>query len=125
MNREAIEALVHGHSGDPFALLGRHGEELRSFQPGARGVEVLARESGEVLARLERVHPGGLFAGRRQRRGQKRDHIESRREDRRRDSDCRRRRGRHERKSGSCQRRSQPACALARPPGSRRSWRRQ
>lgn len=61
---EAYEALATGHHGDPFAVLGPHGEEVRSFQPGARGVVVLAREGGEELGRLERVHPAGIFAGR-------------------------------------------------------------
>jgi 1,4-alpha-glucan branching enzyme len=59
-----IEALVAGRHGDPFALLGPHGEELRSFQPGARSVTVLAREGGGELGRLDCVHPAGLFAGR-------------------------------------------------------------
>ncbi|MDI3306211.1 MAG: 1,4-alpha-glucan branching protein GlgB [Acetobacteraceae bacterium] len=60
----AIEALVAGRHGDPFALLGPHGQEVRSFQPGAHGVTVVAREGGEELGRLERIHPAGLFAGR-------------------------------------------------------------
>ena len=63
MTPEAIEALVQGRCGDPFALLGRHGEELRSFQPGANSVQVLARESGAVLASLPRIHSAGFFAG--------------------------------------------------------------
>ncbi|MDO9708993.1 1,4-alpha-glucan branching protein GlgB [Paracraurococcus sp. LOR1-02] len=61
---QAYEALATGHHGDPFAVLGPHDGEVRSFQPGARGVTVLAREGGEELGRLERVHPAGLFAGR-------------------------------------------------------------
>ncbi|HYZ32862.1 MAG TPA: 1,4-alpha-glucan branching protein GlgB [Crenalkalicoccus sp.] len=64
MDAQSVEALVAGRHGDPFALLGRHGEEVRSFQPGAQGVAVLARGDGEELGRLERVHPAGLFAGR-------------------------------------------------------------
>ncbi len=62
--RPAIEALVAGRHGDPFALLGPHGQEVRSFQPGAHGVTVVAREGGEELGRLERIHPAGFFAGR-------------------------------------------------------------
>ncbi|WP_408902314.1 1,4-alpha-glucan branching protein GlgB [Roseicella aerolata] len=61
---QAYETLATGHHGDPFAVLGPHGEEVRTFQPGARGVVVLAREGGEELGRLERVHPAGIFAGR-------------------------------------------------------------
>jgi 1,4-alpha-glucan branching enzyme len=59
-----MEALVAGRHGDPFAILGPHGEEIRTLQPGARGVTVLARDSGEELGRLDAIHPGGLFAGR-------------------------------------------------------------
>ncbi|SDB16034.1 1,4-alpha-glucan branching protein GlgB [Belnapia rosea] len=59
-----LDALVAGRHGDPFAILGPHGEEVRSFQPGARGITVLARDSGEELGRLEQIHPTGLFAGR-------------------------------------------------------------
>jgi 1,4-alpha-glucan branching enzyme len=62
-----VEALVHGRSGDPFALLGPHVEAgkrvVRAFMPGADAVEVLARDDGALLARLERRHPAGLFAG--------------------------------------------------------------
>ncbi len=61
--REMIEALAVGRLGDPFALLGPHGDEVRSFQPGARGVTVLARDGGAELARLELVHPAGVFVG--------------------------------------------------------------
>ena len=63
MTPDAIEALVQGRHGDPFAVLGRHGGELRSFQPGAQSVQVLARDSGGVMATLPRLHPAGLFAG--------------------------------------------------------------
>ncbi|MFT8244365.1 1,4-alpha-glucan branching protein GlgB [Roseomonas sp. BN140053] len=59
----AIAALIEGRHGDPFSLLGRHGEVLRSFQPGAAGVEVVARDGGAVLGRLEH-RQGGLFEGR-------------------------------------------------------------
>ena len=60
----AIEALVAGRHGDPFALLGPHGEEVRCFLPGAHGVTVLARKDGAELGRLACTHPAGLFAGR-------------------------------------------------------------
>ncbi len=63
MTPAAMEALVQGREGDPFAVLGRQGDVLRSFQPGALGVQVLARDGGAVLGRLEQVHPAGLFAG--------------------------------------------------------------
>ena len=58
------DALANGRHGDPFALLGPHDGEVRSFQPGARGVTVIARDGGRELGRLEQVHPAGLFAGR-------------------------------------------------------------
>ncbi|MEM7025188.1 MAG: 1,4-alpha-glucan branching protein GlgB [Pseudomonadota bacterium] len=63
----AIEALVHGDHGDPFALLGPHRDGagrmiVRSFQPQAARVWVLDA-SGATLAELSREHPAGLFAG--------------------------------------------------------------
>ena len=58
-----IEALVAGRDGDPFALLGPHGAVIRTLQPGAEAITVVAHEDGAVLARLEPVHPAGLFAG--------------------------------------------------------------
>ena len=63
----AVQALVDGRHGDPFAILGQHsanqGTVVRVFLPGADAVELLASGSQEVLARLERVHSAGLFAG--------------------------------------------------------------
>jgi 1,4-alpha-glucan branching enzyme len=62
----AIEALVRGDHGDPFALLGPHvvGDQLvvRTFQPQADRVWVLD-DAGHALAELSREHPSGLFAG--------------------------------------------------------------
>ena len=66
---QAVAELIAGRNGDPFALIGPHGEWLRSFQPGARAVTAVAREGGEELARLEPVHQAGLFAGRSARPG--------------------------------------------------------
>jgi 1,4-alpha-glucan branching enzyme len=62
-----VQALVEGRHGDPFGILGQHptdgGSTIRVFMPGALSVEVLARESGQPLTRLQLVHAGGLFAG--------------------------------------------------------------
>jgi 1,4-alpha-glucan branching enzyme len=67
LNLAAVEALVRGDHGDPFALLGPHheagGVELRTFQPDARSVEAIDPANGAVLASLERRHPAGFFAG--------------------------------------------------------------
>ncbi len=60
----ALDALAAGRHGDPFAVLGRPGDVVRSFQPGASAVTVLARGDGREIARLEPVHPAGVFAGR-------------------------------------------------------------
>ncbi|OYZ75241.1 MAG: 1,4-alpha-glucan branching enzyme, partial [Rhizobiales bacterium 24-66-13] len=63
----AVEALVEGRDGDPFALLGPHriGQDvvLRTFQPGAREVEAVDPVTGAPLATLSQVHPAGLFSG--------------------------------------------------------------
>ncbi|WP_145140575.1 1,4-alpha-glucan branching protein GlgB [Roseomonas gilardii] len=66
-NDAAIQALIEGRHGDPFAILGAHdgpgGKTVLTFQPGAKGVELLDAESGEVLAPMERIHPAGVFEG--------------------------------------------------------------
>ncbi len=63
----AVEALVAGRHGDPFAVLGPHesaeGCILRAFLPDAQIVEVLDRAGGEVITTLARVHSQGMFAG--------------------------------------------------------------
>jgi 1,4-alpha-glucan branching enzyme len=57
-------ALVAAREGDPFAVLGPHalgtGTLVRTFQPGARAVTVVALD-GTTLAQAERVDPAGLF----------------------------------------------------------------
>ena len=64
MSEAAIDALVLGRHGDPFALLGPHREGegwvIRALLPRARAVTALAR-SGETLATFRRVHVAGLF----------------------------------------------------------------
>ncbi|MGP9820493.1 1,4-alpha-glucan branching protein GlgB [Salinarimonas sp. NSM] len=61
----AMEALA-GRLTDPFAFLGMHdtgqGPAVRAFLPGAEAVEVVSRENGEVLGRLNQVREG-LHAG--------------------------------------------------------------
>src|SRR5579875_1036371 len=58
--------LIEGRLTDPFAVLGPHqtadGAVVRTFQPGAQGVEVLARDDDRVLGTLQ-DSGGGLFAG--------------------------------------------------------------
>jgi 1,4-alpha-glucan branching enzyme len=67
LDEGTIAAILEGRHGDPFAVLGpfRDGDRIlvRSFQPGADAVEILARRDGRPLAELQRVHPGGIFAG--------------------------------------------------------------
>jgi len=62
----AVEALVAGTHGDPFAILGPHacagGVSIRVMAPAADSVEVID-ERGTVLASLERLHDAGFFAG--------------------------------------------------------------
>jgi 1,4-alpha-glucan branching enzyme len=73
---EHVHALLEGRLGDPFRLLGPHRSEagdddlyeIRVYQPGALGVEVLAREAGGAPgAVLAALHPyrdsGGFFVG--------------------------------------------------------------
>ena len=64
-NREAYSALMRGHHGDPFAILGVHhvgsSRIVRTLQPHAAKVEVVDA-AGEPLVEMERVHRDGLFA---------------------------------------------------------------
>ena len=64
---EAIAAILGGTHGDPFAVLGPHGVEggvaIRAFVPDAEAVTVIARDTNEPLAELERIHDAGFFAG--------------------------------------------------------------
>ena len=63
MNPGAIAAVVEGRHGDPFAILGPHGTEIRAFLPGADAVAVLDRATGARLGALDQVHPGGFWCG--------------------------------------------------------------
>jgi 1,4-alpha-glucan branching enzyme len=65
---EEIERLVRGELRDPHSFLGKHPESgrgngfvIRAWKPDAETVNVLS--DGAVVAKLERVHPAGLFQG--------------------------------------------------------------
>lgn len=63
----AVEALVQGRHGDPFALLGPHqgsdGWVVRAFLPQALSLSLVQPESNEVLAPMRREGPDGLWIG--------------------------------------------------------------
>jgi hypothetical protein len=63
----ALEALLRGRLGDPFSVLGphrgRHGTVIRTFQPGAKTVEVHPLQKEEVSEPLQPIHPSGVFGG--------------------------------------------------------------
>jgi len=62
----AAAAVLEGRLDDPFAFLGPHREEssrtVRTFQPGAEQVELVARADGRALGRLNEIVPG-IFIG--------------------------------------------------------------
>jgi 1,4-alpha-glucan branching enzyme len=64
---KAVEALVGGLHGDPFAVLGPHraGTEtvLRVLRQGAETAEAFDPESGAIRGELLRRHAGGFFEG--------------------------------------------------------------
>ncbi len=62
-NASAIVAILNGQNGDPFAVLGPHGNTIVAMLPGATGVEAVSRHDGSSLCRLEQVDQAGLFAG--------------------------------------------------------------
>ena len=61
-----IEAIVMGHHGDPFAILGlhQHGKRwiARAFVPGAERLSAVL-EDGASPVPLERRHDAGVFEG--------------------------------------------------------------
>ncbi|MBU1384338.1 MAG: 1,4-alpha-glucan branching protein GlgB [Alphaproteobacteria bacterium] len=63
----AVEALSGGGLSDPFAVLGPHriGERtvVRAFLPGAESVELVSRDDGASLGRLEREGDSDLWTG--------------------------------------------------------------
>ena len=63
--KDQVDALVGGRIRDPHVLLGAHPNAdstvVRAWRPEAQTVSCLV--DGAVGAKLERVHPGGLFEG--------------------------------------------------------------
>ena len=57
----AAEAMA-GRLTDPFALLGPHGGTVRTFQPGAESVELLAPDGDRPIGRLDHFRDG-LWTG--------------------------------------------------------------
>ncbi len=65
-DESAVEAVVRGRHGDPFAVLGMHGGGERplsvaAFLPPAAEVSVIDAKTGKSAGRLERIHPEGFF----------------------------------------------------------------
>src|SRR5687767_16013699 len=64
-SQDPVERLVKGELRDPHSFLGQHpqgaGSVLRAWRPEAETVAVVS--NGEVIAKLEQVHPRGLFEG--------------------------------------------------------------
>jgi 1,4-alpha-glucan branching enzyme len=63
----ALEAIVRGEQGDPFAWLGMHelgkaGVVIRTFQPQAGQAFVLDLKSGKNAGEMSRIHAHGLFS---------------------------------------------------------------
>jgi 1,4-alpha-glucan branching enzyme len=59
---QAFALLEAGRSGDPFSLLGVHDGRLLVLVPGASGVQAVSRLGGELIAVLQPIGQGGLFA---------------------------------------------------------------
>ena len=64
---EQIRAVVGAWTGDPFAILGMHGDGgdvvVRAFAPQASRADVVDAATGDIVANLPRVHRDGFFAG--------------------------------------------------------------
>ncbi len=73
VDQKTLDAVLHGRLADPFALFGPHrtgGQGdlvvVRTFQPGARAVDIVARhprndQAGELIESLYNVNQSGLF----------------------------------------------------------------
>ncbi|MDQ3953041.1 MAG: 1,4-alpha-glucan branching protein GlgB, partial [Actinomycetota bacterium] len=66
VDRAAVEQLVGGELRDPHYLLGKHpgprgATVVRAWRPEAQTVQCLV--DGETAAKLEMIHPAGLFEG--------------------------------------------------------------
>jgi len=70
MTHADVEAIVGGHHGDPFRILGPHAIkrdwqadawEIRAFLPHAKSAEVLA---GDTVFPMESLHPEGFYVAR-------------------------------------------------------------
>ncbi len=64
----AVHDIIAGRHGDPFSVLGPHRQPdgswtVNVFSPDADAVEVVDRERGLPLARLDKVHTAGFFTG--------------------------------------------------------------
>ena len=65
LDREAAAILAADHH-DPFSYLGMHvrlggGQIVRAFLPDAGAVDVVSIKTGKAVAKMERVHPDGLY----------------------------------------------------------------
>ncbi len=65
---DQIEAIRHGHHGDPFAVLGVHADDdgwlwVRAFLPGAAQVDLLDADGATLHTTLTRRHDDGFFEG--------------------------------------------------------------
>lgn len=62
-----IDQVVNGYCRDPFAFLGMHQLHdgslvVRTFLPGALYIELVNRDTGKNMGRMELIHEWGLYA---------------------------------------------------------------
>lgn len=67
LSQSQIKLIIDSASDDIFSLLGQHKERdgrvsIRTFFPDALSVSVMSYDGLEELAKLERLHEGGVFA---------------------------------------------------------------
>ena len=64
-SQQEIEKLISGELRDPHSLLGKHptkgGSIIRAWRPEAQSVRAMV--DGAIAAKLELIHPAGLFEG--------------------------------------------------------------
>ncbi|MGF1477138.1 MAG: 1,4-alpha-glucan branching protein GlgB [Geminicoccaceae bacterium] len=60
LDQDTVAAIVEGRHGNPFAVLGRHGNVVRTLLPGATAVSIVD-QAGKALAAMTQTDPAGLF----------------------------------------------------------------
>jgi 1,4-alpha-glucan branching enzyme len=64
LSSEELQVIARGHHADPHRVLGRHGNVVRAYRPGAAGMRLITDSpAGSTSTDMTRVHPAGIYEG--------------------------------------------------------------